>query len=69
MAKKRKITLGAIPKIVSNLEFKSRNQKVFFGLFENFERFFDFISVSNDFLPGILGLFGTFSDMKRLFGT
>ena len=32
MAKKRKITLGAIPKIVSNLEFKSRNQKIFFDI-------------------------------------
>ena len=32
MAKRKTVTLGAIPKIVDNLEFKSRNQKIFFDI-------------------------------------
>ena len=32
MAKRKTVTLGAIPKIVDNLEFKSRKQKIFFDI-------------------------------------
>ena len=32
MDKRKTVTLGAIPKIVDNLEFKSRNQKIFFDI-------------------------------------
>ena len=32
MAKQYKSTIGAIPKIVNNIEFKTRNQKIFYDI-------------------------------------